>query len=63
LQREQLGHIGQAIEVDGEKREELADVPRIRLRRLGRELALGADIGEPTLDRLAHVRRPHISRV
>ncbi len=62
LEREELLHVGQAIEMRSEEGEELAEIPLIGLRGLGGELALGADIGEPILDRLAHVRRSHISR-
>ena len=46
----------------GEEGEELDDVPLIGFRRVGRELALDSKISEPVLDRLADVRRPHISR-
>ena len=62
LERQQLLHVGQAVEMAGEEGEELGDVALIGLRRIGRELALDGEISEPVLDRLADVARPHITR-
>ena len=62
LEREQLLHVRQAIEVAGEEGEELGDVSGVGFRGVGRELALDGEISEPILDRLADVRRPHITQ-
>ena len=55
LERQELLHVRQAVEMAGEEGEELGDVAFIGLGRVGRELALDAEIGEPVPDRLADV--------
>ena len=61
LQRQQLLHVRQLVELPREEGEELGDVAAIGFRRIGGELALDGEISKPALDRLADVRRPHIS--
>src|SRR3990170_1149247 len=48
--------------MSGEKSEELRDISFVGFRRVGRELPLDGEISEPIADRLADVRRPHITR-
>ena len=61
LEREQLGMSGRRFRWPARKARNWAISRCIGFRGVGRQLALGGEISEPSLDRLADVRRAHIS--
>ena len=60
--RQQMLHVGQAIEMAGEEGEELGDVSLVGFGRIAGQLALDTEISEPVPHRLADESAPHITR-